>query len=85
MENDRYLESQGRRLLFIIDNIYMRSMYKIPRAGTLGVVGSQMSYVPGPVGLFFRRSRLLPRPEINQIIRPVMKIFADHEGPFPRR
>jgi hypothetical protein len=85
MENDRYPESQGRRLLFIIDNIYMKSMYKIPRARTLGVVGSQMSYVPGPVGLFFRCSRLLSRPEINQIIRPVMKIFADNEGPFPRR
>jgi hypothetical protein len=63
----------------------MRGIYKIPRAGTLGVVGSQMSYVPGPVGLFFRCSRLPPRQEINQIIRPVMKIFADNEGPFPRR
>jgi hypothetical protein len=65
--------------------IYMRGMYKIPRAGTLGIIGSQMSYIPGPIGLFFRCSRLLSRPEINQIIRPIMKIFADNEGSLPRR
>jgi hypothetical protein len=85
MENDRYPEFQGRRLLFIIDNIYIRGMYKIPRARTLGVIGSQMSYIPGPVGLFFRCSRLLLRPKINQIIRPIINIFADHKGSFPRR
>ena len=80
-ETTEALNHQGCRLYYTNHNIYIgKSMY-ITRARGSGVIRPKMSNIPRPAGLLLRLAWVLVLSNINEVVWPVVQIFADTKGP----
>ena len=48
------------------------------------IVRPKESYVPWPLCLLLRLTRVFMLSNINEVVGSVVQIFADHKGSFPR-